>query len=667
MTKEHIRTTCPRDCYDGCGIVVVKREGKVTRVLGDPAHPIARGALCGKCALAYNGVWRDPTVRLTHPLKRKGHKGVADFEQVSWEEALAFAAERLQQVIDRQGGGAILNAHYTGTCSLLAGGFPQRLMNVLRATEVEPDTICNNAGHAALKYVIGTSATGFDPRTAKDAACVVVWGANPSASAPHAHKHWLKETPGKVVAIDPIRHGTAAEADLHLQLRPGTDSALAFALLHCLARDGRLDRKYIAQHVLGWDEIEPELARCTPAWGEAATGVPAADIEAAARLYGSGPAMLWLGQGLQRQPMGGNAFRAICCLPAVTGNIGKPGTGLYYLNGGGRRGIDGDYLEGAALAPDGRPAMSHMDLADRLADRSRSGAFIVWNMNPAASGPKQAALRRALAREDLFTLVVDLFPTDTARYADLVLPAASFLEFDDLVVPYFHLNLSAQVAAEPPPGDALPNQEIFRRLAKALGRNEPALYEGDRSIIDTLLARAGHGVDWERLKEKGTVVLYPEPVLTFAEGRFPTPSGKIELGSARAESHGHPRTPQPLADSTPANGRLRLLSPASPWLMNDSYMNEPRVAEKMGAPAIVLHPDDAGRLGLVAGEPVRVANETGQLTLTLALDSALVLPGTAYCPKGRWGENVNALFDGRRTDMGESTAVHGVEVTVSAA
>lgn len=665
MTREHIRTTCPRDCYDACGIVAVKRDGKVTKILGDPEHAVARGALCGKCALAYNGVWRDPTVRLTRPLKRVGAKGEGRFAPVSWDEALAIAAERLGAVIDRQGGHAILNAHYTGTCSQIAGAFPQRLMNRIGATEVDPDTICNNAGHVALGITLGSSAIGFDPRTAKDAACLLVWGANPSASAPHAHKHWLKETPAKVVVIDPIRHPTAAAADLHLQLRPGSDAALAYGLLHILARDGRLDGDFLATRVNGWEEIAALLPDCTPAWTAAATGLAPERIEEAAALYGSGPAMVWLGQGLQRQPNGGNAFRAIACLPAATGNFGKPGTGLYYLNGGGRRGIDGAYLEGTELAPDGRPAISHMDLAQTLADPEKSGAFVVWNMNPAASAPRQAELKRALCRDDLFTVVADLFMTDTALHADLVLPAASFLEFDDLVVPYFHLGLSAQVQVEPPPGEALPNQEIFRRLARAMGFNEPALFEDDATILRTLLERAGHGIGWEELKAAGTKQIWSEPVMTFAEG-FATRSGKAELAGDRWEKRGLPRAPQPAADAPP-EGRLRLLSPASPWLMNASYANEPRIAEKLGAPAIVLHPDDAARLGLQAGQQVAVASEVGRLEMRLDLDGALVTPGTAYCPKGRWGENVNALFDGRKTDMGESTAIHGLEVTVSPA
>ena len=304
--KEVLKTTCPRDCYDACGIVAIKRDGAITRVLGDPDHPVSRGALCGKCALAYNGVFRDPEVRLQTPLKRAGAKGEGRFEPVSWDEAIGDIATRFTQIAEGDGADRIVHAHYTGTCSLIANNFPMRFLGRLGAREVEPDTVCNMAGHVALDYVIGTSVIGFDPRTAKDSNSIVVWGANPSASAPHQHKHWLKEAPGTVIVIDPVRHPTAEQADMHLQPFPGSDAALAFAIVHVLVRDGLIDRTFLAAHALGWDELEPAIAPCTPAWGEARTGVPAAQIEEAARIYGSGPALLWLGQGLQRQVMGGN-------------------------------------------------------------------------------------------------------------------------------------------------------------------------------------------------------------------------------------------------------------------------------------------------------------------------------------------------------------------------
>ncbi len=668
--KEVLKTTCPRDCYDACGIVAIKRDGAITRVLGDPDHPVSRGALCGKCALAYNGVFRDPEIRLQTPLKRTGAKGEGRFEPVSWDEAIGDIAARFTRIAEGVGADRIVHAHYTGTCSLIANNFPMRFLGRLGAREVEPDTVCNMAGHVALDYAIGTSAIGFDPRTAKDSHCIVVWGANPSASAPHQHKHWLKEAPGTVIVVDPVRHPTAEQADMHLQPFPGSDASLAFAMVHVLVRDGLIDRAFLAAHALGWDELEPAIAPCTPAWGEARTGVPAAQIEEAARIYGAGPALLWLGQGLQRQAMGGNVMRACALLPAVTGNFGKPGAGMLYLNGSGRRGVDGDYLSGAAIdrSP---PSFSQMELAARLEDPADIQAFLCWNINPAASSPEQARLRRALMREDLFTVVVDIFQTDTADYADYVLPAASFMEFDDLVSSYFNLSFSAQAKLQEPLGDSLPNQEIFRRLSRAMGFAEPELYEDDATIIERIMGQVGVEGSFEEFKKSGTVFPTTQPIIQFSDLAFPTPSGKIEIASARAEADGHPRLPLADADPKPRNGRLRLLTPASPWLMNGSYANDRRVGELMGEATVTLHPEDAAARGLTEGQQVRLSNETGSLELALAVAGSIP-QGVALSPKGRWPRqegaraNVNVLNPGIKSDMGESTCVHSIEVEIAA-
>jgi anaerobic selenocysteine-containing dehydrogenase len=668
-TTDLILTTCPRDCYDSCGVAVRVRDGKIAQVRGDPDHPMSRGALCVKCSAGYNNEWLDPAVRLTRPLRRTGPKGSGQFTPISWEEAIGTVADRLQQIDASSGAHTIINAHYSGTLSLLAYFFPMRFFHRLGATEVVPDSICNLAGHVALPYVYGTSFEGFDPRTVHDAACIVVWGANPATSAPHVFEHWLRPAPGATIVVDPIRTESAKAADLHLQPFPGSDAALAFALLHILRRDGLIDRDFIARHTVGWEEFEPLLDTSTPAWGEATTGVPAALIEQAAHLYGPGPSLLWLGQGLQRQPTGGNVMRACSLLPAVTGNLGKPGAGFLYLNWFNARGVDEAYLTAAHLSRD-VPSISHMDLAACLADRERSQALVCWNMNVAASGPRQQQLRQALRREDLFTVVLDLFQTDTADFADIVLPAASFLEFDDLFAPYFQLMLSAQVKATEPLGESLPNQEIFRRLAREMGYTEPELYEPDAQIIATVLDASGLVEDFAALAMVGSVPISPEPRIQFADLVFPTPSGRIEIASTRAETDGHPRVPLPLADAMPADGRLRLLSPASPFTLNDSFANVAKLARRAGAPTVTLHPSDAAVRGLQEGDEALLSNDTGRLRLRVLL-SEDVPPGVALSYKGRWPKqepavaNVNALNPGRKSDMGENSCVHSVEVAVT--
>lgn len=668
--SEVIRTTCPRDCYDTCGIEVLVR-GSDVRVRGDREHAVSRGKLCQKCTAAYNGVFLDPATRLTEPLRRIGAKGSGRFEAVTWQQALDEIAARLTDVTDRLGAGAILNTHYTGTFSVLAFLFPQRFFARLGATEVDPDTVCNKAGHVALDYTYGDSQEGFDPRTAQASEVVMVWGANPAVSAPHQHDNWLLESGAQVIVVDPIRTGTAQHADLHLQPRPGSDAALAFAMLHVIDRDGLTDHRFVEDHVDGWEQMLPTVRRSSPEWAQEVCAVPAAQIEAAAHAYAAGPSLLWIGQGLQRQPRGGNVVRAVATLPAVTGNLLRAGTGFLYLNGFGNRRIDEDWVangSGDLRRKPPPPMVSHMDLVDVLEDRERAGALCCWNINLAQSNPRQAALRRAMSREDLFVLAVDLFATDTTDLADIVLPAASFLEFDDIVASYFHRSLSVQRKAMEPLGQSLPNTEIFRRLAAAMGYDEADLFTTDRELLDEVLRRTGCGLDFDELARRGTIWPSPQVEIQFASG-FPTPSGRIELASSRAAADGLPLVPEPSVDHAPSAGQMRLLTPSSNWTLNGSYANEPKLTGRRGATMVTVHPDEAARRGLRPGDAVILRNAEGELPVELAVNDA-VPAGVAYAPKGRWprremaGANVNVLNAGHASDMGRSSTVHGVLVTI---
>lgn len=667
---ETVKTTCPRDCYDACGITVTKRNGVIANVLGDKDHPISRGALCGKCAIAYNGAWRDTSLRLSTPLKRTGAKGKSEFKSVTWDEALSEIAAKLHRLIDQDAARSILHTHYTGTVGLLGGAFPIRFFNRIGATEVDPDTVCNKAGHAALEFVFGNSLEGFDPRTTQHSRTIIVWGANPSHSAPHQDKFWLKEARAagtRIIVVDPIGHDTAKAADIHLKLRPGTDAALAFALLNVLRSKGLTDEAFLANHTIGWQELIPAIEAMTPSRASTLCGVPEALIKEAAIAYGAGPSLLWLGQGVQRQPMGGNVFRAIAALVAFTGNLGKAGAGFCYMNGTASRGIDMAMLTVPSLARNATSSISHMDLASTLEDPARANAFINWNNNPAASSPEQSRLRRALERDDLFHVAIDLFHTDTTAYADIVLPAASFLEFDDLVLSYFDLTVSAQVKAADPPGKALANQEIFRRLAGVMGYDDPELFESDEALIARLLAQTPYRGSFADLAKVGTATLFPDPRIQFADLVFPTPSGRIELASQRAEDHGLPRVPLPHADARPAAGSVRILSPASLWLMNSSYGNDKVIRRRLGPPTVTLHPDDAAEAGFAEGDPILLANENGRLPLAVTI-SDTTQRGVGIVHKGRWpgasigDANINALVPGRKSDMAESTTVHGTEV-----
>lgn len=665
MSNGPIRTTCPRDCYDACGMTVLVRDGAVRKVIGDRIHHVSRGALCGKCALAYNGAFIDPEQRLTTPLRRSGAKGKAAFEAVSWEQAVADIAARLKAILSMRDARSILHTHYTGTVSMLAGWFPIRFFNRLGATEVDPDTVCNKAGHVVLADMFGTSLTGFDPDQLPNAETLLIWGANPSHSAPHLHEHWVRSSKARVIVVDPIAHETARTADMHLQLRPGSDAALAFGLLNVIKQSGLIDRSFIARHVDGFDAVEAAIDAASPQVTEALTGVPADLLVEAGRQFASGPALLWLGQGMQRQPRGGNAFRAAVLLSIATGYLGSPGHGFCYMNGPETRGVDITFLMAFELRRDGGSSISHIDLADALGDPERSTALFTWNNNILASSPSQSKLRAALAREDLFTVVSDLFMTDTAAYADYVLPAASFLEFDDLVLPYFHETISAQARATAPLGRSLPNQDIFRRLAAAMGFQEPALYESDASMLQKLLSQTRFKGSFEDLKVLGTVGLEATPRIQFESLKFATPSGKIEVRSSRLEAEGHPEAPIPHADAPPVGMRLRVLSPASAWLMNSSYGNDSRILQRLSEPQVYLNARELASRGIKDGDAVLLKNETGALQLKAAV-SANVPDGVALVYKGRWprtsgdAANVNVLNPGLKTDIADSTAVHGV-------
>jgi anaerobic selenocysteine-containing dehydrogenase len=670
--RDTIRTTCPRDCYDACGIIVTRRDRKVTKVLGDPSHHVAQGALCGKCAVAYNGAWLDDTKRLAKPLLRSGPKGEFNFRESSWDSALSLISGKFNEILTTKGGSAIAHTHYTGTCSAIAGNFPTRFFNRIGAVEIDPDSVCNKAGHVALSLMFGSSLDGFDPRTVTDSKCILVWGANPSASAPHAHRNWLFSNSAKRIVIDPIRHETASKADLHLQLNPGSDASLAFAMLHVMKNEGLLNRTFIEKHAVGWEEIRRDVDEMTPERASLLTGVDVSLILSAARIYANGPSLLWMGQGMQRQKTGGNIMRSVALLPIATGNIGKPGAGFLYMNGFDNRGINPDILSGSVLKPVNAPSsISHMDLCEHLEDAAKCSAFVTWNNNIVASNPQQARLKAALSRTDLFHVAIDLFHTDTTRFADVVLPAASFLEFNDIVVPYFHYDISAQVKVREAPGEAIPNQEIFRRLSRSMDLADPELLESDDQILTSLLNATGLGISFEELAKVGTVRWASDPVIPFADLKFSTPSGKIEVASDRFLDAGTTRAPHAQSDAKPSGDQVRVLSPASNWLMNSSYGNDERIRKLQGEAKVSVNPRDLEKRGLRDGDSVELVNQTGRLGPLTVISTESVPVGTVLVPKGRWpgletrcGANVNVLNSGEKSDLAASTSVHSVEASL---
>jgi len=672
-----IAGACPLDCPDGCSWQVTVRDGEAVRLRGNPDHPFTRGALCAKVA-RYLEHTRAPD-RLLHPLRRIGAKGEGRFERISWEEALGEVAERLLDVRERHGGEAIWPYQGTGTLGYLQGlegRSGARLWNVLGASE-HIASICSIAGSEGLRYTTGTN-RGMDPEAFAHARLILLWGSNPLTSHHHIWK-FIAAARGRgahLVVIDPVRTRSAAQADEHLAPRPGTDAALALGLMHEVVRRGAHDEAFLRERCVGWDAYRARLAEFPPERVAEICDLPVERIAALGeRLAITRPTAIRATMGIQRHAGGGMTLRTLATIPAVTGDWAVAGGGLAYSTSGYFRG------DRAALARDDlRPHPVRSLVMTRLGDVLLEAdppvqALVVYGANPLASNPESGKVRRALAREDLFTVVIEQVPTDTVDYADIVLPSTMQTEHMDVHDGYGHMYLAWNEPAVDPPGECLPHTEIFRRLARAIGLTEPALYDDDLTLARTLV-ESGHptlgGITLERLRREGWVRLgHPHPLVPFASG-FPTPSGKLELHSERAAADGHDPLPgyrPPAEAAAPGAGRLALIAAASHWFLNSMFANAPEQRRRAGEPTVALHPDDAAERGLAAGQLVRVGNERGGFVAVLAVGDA-ARRGVAATTKGHWpkllaaGANVNAATEERDADLGGGAVFHDCSVWV---
>jgi anaerobic selenocysteine-containing dehydrogenase len=679
----HVRGACALDCPDTCSWIVTVKGGEPVSLRGDPAHPFTRGSLCNKVEdyLAYA---RSPD-RLLFPLRRVGPKGSGEFTRISWDEALDRIAAGLGEVIATHGAEAIWPFLGTGSMGLLQGiyGAGRRLWNVL-GTSRHVVTICTIAGGFGTGYTLGDNRVGMDPENLRFSKLIVLWGANVLSTNPHLWRSVLeaRRNGAEVVAIDPIRTRTAAASDWHLAPIPGTDAALALSLLHVVLAEGGEDQEFIDRATVGWEAFRERILEFPPSRAADMTGLPEESISLLGRrLAETRPTGIRIGIGLQRHGGGGMAVRTITCIPGVTGDWRYAGGGVSYDT----RGFYG--LNWAALWRDDlrpRPTRElHMTrLGEGLleTDGPPVTALFVYASNPAASVPHQTKVRRGLARDDLFTVVVEHFLTDTARYADIVLPATMQIEHRDLLIAYGHLYLAWNEPAAPPPGECLPTTEIFRRLARRMGLEAAPLYDSDETMARQVLD-SGHpslcGITFEELRARGWMRLrYPDPFVPFATG-FPTPSGRLELVSGRMAQAGL----DPVAGFTPAHETsqrdtalardypLALVTPANHFFLNSLFANVPRQQRRAGAATLVIHPDDAGPRGIATGDEVRVGNARGSF-VAIADVSDRVRPGVVASSKGRWpghskeGTNVNATVDERDSDMGGGAVYHDNRVRV---
>jgi anaerobic selenocysteine-containing dehydrogenase len=681
MTRT-VRGACPLDCPDTCSWIVTVDRGQAVALRGDPDHPYTRGSLCNKLTdyLAY----AQSSDRLLYPLRRIGPKGAGRFIRITWDEALDRIAARLQEVIAHHGAESIWPFLGTGSMGLIQGayGAGRRLWNVLGASR-HVQTICTIAGGFGTGYTLGDNRVGMDPETLRFSKLIVIWGANVLSTHPHLWRPVLEacRQGAYVVAIDPIRTRTAAACDEHLAPLPGTDAALALGLLHVVVAEGREDRDFLSERTLGWEAFRQRILEFPPARVSEITGLPEATIvDVGRRLAHTRPTGIRIGIGLQRHGGGGMAVRTISCIPAVTGDWRYPGGGVHYDTRG-FFGLDWAALWRDDLRPRPARALSMSRLGEGLLELHDPPvqALFISASNPAVSVPHQSKVLRGLAREDLFTIVVDHVLTDTARYADLVLPATMQIEHRDLLIAYGHLYLAWNEPAVAPPGECLPASEIFRRLSQRMGLTEPALYDSDETMARQVLS-SGHpsleGITLERLKARGSVRLaYPDPFVPFAE-RFPTASGRLEFVSSRMADAGL----DPLAGYTPpyeAAGHdaavardypLALVTPADHYFLNSTFAGVARQQRRAGAVTLLIHPVDAGPLGISSGHAVRIANARGAF-VAVAEVTDRVRPGVVATPKGRWmpgatGATVNATVDERDSDMGGGAVFHDNRVHI---
>jgi len=664
-----IRGTCPHDCPDTCSWLVTVQDGRAVKMEGNPDHPHTRGFLCLKVREYLSLVYHPD--RLLHPLRRVGAKGEGRFRRISWEEALAEIAGRWQEIIARHGGQAILPYSYSGTLGVAHNqSLDRRFFNRLGATHLER-TICSAAGTAGVRYTVG-AARGADPETMPLARLVLVWGANPASTHPHYIPllQQARQRGAYVVYIDPRRTLTANHADWWLPIFPGTDAALALGLMHVIVAEGLYDQEYVANHTLGFDALRARLAEYPPDRVAAITRLPADDIVHLARLYAtSKPAFIRLGYGPQRHGYGGMIHRTVACLPALVGQYGVAGGGLLFSTSGWAT-FDTAALERPDLRPGPVRSVNMIQLGEALlhADPPIRSLY-VYNSNPAAVAPHQTKVLAGLRRDDLFLVVHEILPTDTTDYADIVLPATTQLERLDLHKPYGTLYLGLNQPAIAPPGEAKSNTEVFRLLAAALGLTEPCLYDSDEAIIRTALSSpdpALAGITLEQLREQGWARLnLPTPAVPFADGKFPTPSGKVEFYAESLAKAGHdplpcytPEAESPAGDAAlAARYPLYLITPGAHCFLNSTFGDLPALLAKEGRPTLEMHVTDAQARGISDGDLVLAWNERGSCQFWARVGEA-VPPGVVSATTVWWnkrspgGCNANALTSDRTSDLG---------------
>jgi anaerobic selenocysteine-containing dehydrogenase len=667
--------SCPHDCPDCCALQThVDEQGRAVSVRGRAGHPVTRGWLCAKVNRYLDRVYHPD--RLLYPMRRVGPKGSGSFERISWDEAIAEITGRWQDIIAQHGAQCILPYSYAGTLGLVNGAVSDsRFWNRLGASRLVR-AICGYAAEEAVLLTVG-GRLAPSPEMLLHSKLILIWGSNPASTAPHIMPflRQAQRNGTRVIVIDPIRTLTARSADLHIAPLPGTDAALALAMMHIMVTENLHNEQWIAEYTLGWQYLLERIMQFPPERAAQITGVDVETIRELARSYATmTPAMLRVTDGINRHTNGGQTVRTLACLPALTGQYGLLGGGLMYSTS--------DWLSWD------KASISHVHEAScppapRWLNMNRLGAILtgeadppiyslyVYNANPAASSPNAGKIAEGLLRDDLFTVVHDLFETDTARYADILLPATSQLEHVDLHKPYGHLSLQYNMPAIEPRGEARSNWDVMRALAAGMGFDEPWLREDANEAIRSILQATAcrnpllQDVTLERLQAEGSIpVLIPEEErIPFANGKFLTPSGKVEFYSAQALEKGYdpvpnwePEVEASVASPAPQDGRLPLLCPAAHHFISSTFGNQQLMRTKEGAPTLRIHPSDASMRGIDDGQMVRVSNERGWCHLvaevTEDIRPGVLATATVWWPRYSPGRhNINWTTSDRLADF----------------
>ena len=679
-TSTQVLGACPHDCPDTCSLLTTIMDGVATRVQGNPNHPHTGGVLCTKVSRYPERTYHPQ--RILHPLKRVGPKGAGQFERVSWDGAMTAIAARLKPLATTEPH-AILPYSYAGTMGLVQGeSMSMRFFHKLGASLLER-TICSAAGGEALTQTLGGK-VGMQLKFFAESKLILIWGSNSITSNLHFWRYALeaKRHGAKLICIDPRKSETAERCHEHIALLPGTDGALALSLMNELIEHDWLDHDYLAQHTLGWDLLRERARQWPPERAALVCGIEPEQIRALARDYGAcaasrKPAAIRLNYGVQRVHGGGNAARLVVCLPALIG-AWRHRAGGVLLSSSGAFPIQRAALQRPDLLGDRTPRSINMaSIGDDLLRPASADfgptvkALIVYNSNPVAIAPDSAQVVQGFARDDLFTVVLEHFQTDTADYADYILPATTQLEHWDVHASYGHTDVLLNRPAIAPLGEARTNTQIFRQLAHHMGFTEPCFHDDDAALCRTAY---GDAVDFDQLLEKGFVTL-ALPDAPFANGQFPSVSGKCEFFSARLAQQGQDGLPDHVpnheAFNTSTDFPLAMISPPARHFLNSSFVNVASLRELEQEPLLEMHAQDAAARGLLSGDTVRVFNPRGVYRCKLKISErarpgVVIGLGVWWRKMGLDGSNVNQVTSQKLTDMGRGPTFYDCLVQVAA-